>query len=160
MRSGAYALCFAAALPQLQAEARKAGYALAVHGSMATDLDLIAIPWTEQAWEAQKLVDLLCEVVNGRMYSDIDPNPVPRPHGRLAWSIYFNRDMRAGPYIDLSVMPRASAAPSVREQFERLQHQMTITESIVRAQDRDYKNLDAAYGMMLKKLEEAEKPKT
>jgi hypothetical protein len=150
MRSGAYALCFAASLPQLQAEARKCGYALAVHGSMATDLDLIACPWTEEAWEPQKLVDLLTEIVDGRCYSDIDPNPTSRPHGRLAWSIYFNRNLRSGPYIDISVMPRRPAAPTLKHRLHDMDVAMLELRQAVEAVQRDNASLEASNNVLQK----------
>lgn len=109
LRHGAYALCFAASLPHLQAVAAQHGYALAVHGSMSTDLDLIAAPWVEDAAEPAALIEALREVVDGQMFNDIDPNPSVRPHGRLAWSIYTRDDQyRGGPYLDVSVMPPTS----------------------------------------------------
>jgi len=113
LRSGAYALCFAASLPQLQSVARKHGYALAVHGSMATDFDLIACPWTEEATDAQTLAAALCECVGGhvRLLEGrlIGRNPGWKPHGRLAYSFYLSKTPDGltsyGPYLDLSIMP-------------------------------------------------------
>jgi len=116
LRSGAYALCFAASLPQLQAVARKQGYALAVHGSMATDFDLIACPWTEEATDAETLAAALCECVGGhvRLLEGrlIGRNPGWKPHGRLAYSFYLSKTPDGltsyGPYLDLSIMPRTT----------------------------------------------------
>lgn len=113
LRSGAYALCFAVSLPQLQAVARKLGYALAIHGSMATDLDLIAAPWSEDAVSAEELAEALRECVGGHMRlldgKPIDHNPSWKPHGRLAYTFYFSKTddgTSYGPYLDLSIMPR------------------------------------------------------
>lgn len=102
----------------LRARARELGYAIAVHGSLERDIDIIAVPWTGAAIDARDLVRELVEVVyrvNGAAYVRDDPpeeladafdwtrrNPQPKPHGRLAWSIHLG----GGPYIDLSVMPR------------------------------------------------------
>lgn len=89
--------------PGLAEKARKLGYALALHGSLQRDLDLIAIPWTQEAVEPLELVKALCEEF------DIAPNhdwekPEVKPHGRLGWSI----PLWWGAYIDLGVMPRIS----------------------------------------------------
>lgn len=113
LRSTAYALTYAAALPQLQAVAREHGYALAVHGSMATDLDLIAAPWTEEATDAETLIEALRAAIGGAIRDETEfyHNPARRPHGRLAWSIYPDAESAQhsdGPYLDVSVMPRAS----------------------------------------------------
>lgn len=93
--------------------ARALGYAIAVHGSLARDLDLVAIPWTESAACAHDLVSALMTTVretgDGTGYLAGDSCEMltggTKPHGRRAWSIYLGG--KAKTYIDLSVMPRA-----------------------------------------------------
>lgn len=87
--------------PALAAAARTKGYALALHGSLQRDLDLVAIPWTDDAADPKDLLSVLCEEF------DIETNnplgmPMAKPHGRLCWTI----PLWWGAYIDLSVMPR------------------------------------------------------
>lgn len=89
--------------PALAEKARSMGYALALHGSLRRDLDLIAVPWTDDAAEPAALVAALCEEF------DVAPNhpmdkPEHKPHGRLGWSI----PLWWGAYLDLAVMPRAA----------------------------------------------------
>jgi hypothetical protein len=107
-------LGFVSMLPALTRAAKSKGYALAVHGSMRRDLDLVAIPWTEEAASAQEVVDALIHASSGflreRETKPAHPegwpgtrDPAQKPHGRLAWSIYL---AVGGTYIDLSVMPR------------------------------------------------------
>jgi hypothetical protein len=106
----AMAMVYAHLLPRLQSVAREHGYALAVHGSMATDFDLLACPWTEYAVDAYVLIEALCGAVGGILAErDWDTNPSLRAHGRLAWSIYFDAQSAkdcSGPYLDISVMPK------------------------------------------------------
>jgi hypothetical protein len=107
----AAAMAYAHVLPRLQALANKHGYAIALHGSMATDLDLLACPWTAEAIDALEIAVVVRDAVNGHfaIYPDGCTYPTQKPHGRLSWLIYFNKDaavMRHGLYIDLSVMPR------------------------------------------------------
>ena len=85
--------------------ARNVGYSLALHGSMARDLDLIAVPWTDDAVSAQDLAHVIAEGT-GRALSDFHE----KPHGRLAWVI----QLGGGPYIDLSVMPRVESKPEAQ----------------------------------------------
>lgn len=108
-RSAAYTLVYASCLPQLKEVARERGYALAVHGSMKRDLDLVAIPWVENASSAAELAEAIRDAVNGqfRELEYVAPSPQQKPHGRLAWSIYM-RPEGGSPYIDLSIMPRLS----------------------------------------------------
>lgn len=106
----AYALAFAQCLPELQQIARQHGYALAVHGSMSTDLDLLACPWTEAAADAETLIEALRLSVGGEL-SERDTNPSSKPHGRLSWSIYppgGGAKTHVGPYFDISVMPKTA----------------------------------------------------
>lgn len=88
------------------------GYALALHGSMGRDLDLVAIPWTDEAVAAEELVERIRELVDGFIVDHPDhpeTNPTHKPHGRLAWAIHVG----AGAYIDLSVMPRIPTTEQV-----------------------------------------------
>lgn len=111
LRSGPRVLVFAAMLPGLQQTARECGYALAVHGSMQTDLDLVAVPWHDEATDAEALVEALRVHIDGVIYEYQDPtfekNGATRSHGRRVWSIH-TRECVTGtePYLDISVMPR------------------------------------------------------
>lgn len=103
---------YAAILPGLRLVAREHGYALALHGSGQRDLDLVAVPWVAGAAPAAALAEALRALVGGFVRNDPAPdpydertyNPVRRPHGRLAWSIYLD-EPSGRRYIDLSVMP-------------------------------------------------------
>lgn len=97
-------------LPAVRAVAREHGYAIGLHGSMARDLDLIAVPWVDNAAPAEVLVDAVMKAVGGQFAPrdlGFERNPAYRPHGRRAWSIYFAGLMF---YIDLSIMPLATSA--------------------------------------------------
>ena len=116
-----YALVYAVLLPGLQEIAREHGYALAVHGSMATDLDLIAAPWTPEAADAETLAMAMRDYLHGdfppssRKFQgewQIVPNHEDKPHGRRAWSIHCSPSdtpVHSPCYVDLSVMPRLEA---------------------------------------------------
>lgn len=93
--------------------AYRCGYALAVHGSLKRDIDLIACPWRDTAPDAHHLAAMIqkaTEVIIGFARTrGVDPNPREMPCGRLAWSFYLTHD-DDGAYIDLSVMPKGSFA--------------------------------------------------
>ena len=84
------------------------GYAIGEHGSLSRDIDLIAVPWREDAVSAAEVAEAVraaAEKANplGVCFSNTaDTDPRPKPHGRLCWSFHLG----GGPYIDLSVMPR------------------------------------------------------
>lgn len=102
---------YAVLYPALVAIARKHGYALGVHGSMARDFDLIAVPWTEEAGQPMPMIDEMKAAVQG-VYTDhefdhllTDGHVTTKPHGRMAWSIHLTTKGSDGPYLDISVMP-------------------------------------------------------
>jgi hypothetical protein len=98
----------------LRERARQLGYALAVHGTLKRDIDLIACPWTPEAVDARTLAEALQAVArehNGGLAFHKPSEtgefflrgcPGLKPWGRLVWSYHLG----GGPYIDLSVMPR------------------------------------------------------
>ena len=93
--------------------AKQHGYALAVHGSVSRDLDLIAVPWVEDAADGLTLIKAFKDatgcVTTGKEWDDLVPDcdPAKKPHGRLAYSIHFTEKAMYGTYVDISVMPRA-----------------------------------------------------
>jgi hypothetical protein len=107
-RSKRFTMGFIALLPALTEVANVHGYALAVHGSVQRDIDLIAVPWTEDAKDATTLVSAISSAVGGSMKETrvgFKQSPETKPHGRIAWSIYMAEGAHESPYLDISVMP-------------------------------------------------------
>lgn len=116
--------------------ARRHGYALAIHGTVTRDLDLIAVPWTDSAVDAVTLRDALMAHIGAVDYEGLTRRQFPdneelvqkilgderarkkephdadgaclKPHGRRAWNLY----MDFGAKVDLSVMPRQPSPAS------------------------------------------------
>lgn len=99
----------------LREAARALGYALAVHGSIKRDIDLIAVPWTLDAAPERQLSEALYAATKKTLGFEpvrswhvrepeftLDGAPGIKPHGRLGWVW----QLGGGVYIDLSVMPR------------------------------------------------------
>lgn len=106
-RSEMYALCFAQCLPSLKRIAQENGYALGVHGSMRTDLDLIACPWTDEVSEPEVLIEAIRSRISGVIFEE-DSHPTKKPHGRLAWRIHPHGTTWStrSIYFDISVVPK------------------------------------------------------
>lgn len=101
--------------------AREHGYALAIHGTVVRDMDLIAVPWTNEAVEPETLVAALKDHLGACDYEGLlrqhkhltddmisqilaregNCNATDKPHGRKAWNLY----LYFGAKVDLSVMP-------------------------------------------------------
>lgn len=96
--------------PVLAKCARNHGYALAVHGSMLRDVDLVAVPWVRRCKAPSTLLKSLRGIVEAmagreKVFVRITKKPEKKPHGRLAWSLYFSRDA----YLDISVAPPSTS---------------------------------------------------
>jgi len=100
-------------IPIVREVATRHGYAIGVHGSLETDLDLIAAPWVKDVTDPAVLADAVAKAVSGML---VVPTPEyersnVKPHGRRAFTIRFGlHDWKDGGksknlYIDLSVMP-------------------------------------------------------
>lgn len=111
MRDATYAPMYCALYPQLAGIARKHGYALAVHGTLGRDMDLICIPWVEQPSEPAEVVSQ----ITGTFAIKTVGQPDTTVHGRERWTISIGFGEC---FIDLSFMPRivAEAAPSTEGQ--------------------------------------------
>ncbi len=96
---------YASMLPDIRNVARACGYAVTIHGSMARDFDLVAIPWTDKALTAETLVRRICRATKTFYVTRKGNRKLPwqkRPHGRRGISLMFG----GKPYLDLSVIPR------------------------------------------------------
>ena len=84
MKPASYAPLYAGAMyPKLAEIAREHGYALAVHGSLSRDLDMIAVPWTEGAVEPTVLI----AAIESRTAALVTGPPSEKPHGRIAYAL-------------------------------------------------------------------------
>lgn len=103
---GSLVCIYAQLLPKIRTAGKELGYAIAVHGSFRRDLDLLAVPWIEDAASPAELVAFIAKEVSGYVIGDVNDrgevkNPTNQPHGRLSWNICWGGNV----FIDLSVMP-------------------------------------------------------
>ena len=56
---------YAQLLPRIRAVGKQLGYAIAIHGSMQRDFDLLATPWVPEAASAEELVAAIAVEVGG-----------------------------------------------------------------------------------------------
>lgn len=116
-----YSPIYAAMYPEMVAIARRYGYALAIHGSMRRDFDVIAIPWTDVTGKPSELVSELVRTFDMKQVGE----PGPKPHGRIAYtlSIGFGEC-----FVDLSFMPTAA---SDEQHVAWLHYQRTDSGAVV-----------------------------
>lgn len=85
----------------IRAVARELGWAIGEHGSRERDLDLIAVPWTEEAVDWTELVDKIATAINAIVNGKIED----KPRGRKALTLQIDGWFRP---IDLSIITGAS----------------------------------------------------
>ena len=84
-------------------------YALAVHGTLQRDFDLVAVPWVNEATDRESLIRAIAARIGFTMDSAIsvdrlfeEPYTSSQPHGRRSWAL----PLDCGAYLDISVLPR------------------------------------------------------
>lgn len=112
MKAASVTAAYAVFYPKLAEAARANGYALAMHGTMTRDCDLVAIPWTDAAVDPLTLCKALRDAVGACWWNPEcdhywpNGNASIKPHGRVAYSLHLTDRGSEGPYFDVSVMPR------------------------------------------------------
>lgn len=77
------------------------GYALAMHGSMHSDMDLIAVPWVQDAKPAEELAAAINDCIGNTVWKEHNLSKTEeRPHGRVIYSLSIMGDW----HIDLSII--------------------------------------------------------
>ena len=108
-----YSVAFAA----LQQIARDMGYNLVLHGSVDRDMDLIAIPWSDQPKSHIELLDAFCNHLGVLLPKDSDefPDYMHRklPGGRDSYVINLNRGGKFNQYIDAQYYLDISITPLI-----------------------------------------------
>lgn len=78
------------------------GYTLAMHGSMHSDMDLVAVAWVEDAKPVNELVTAINDCIGHTIWKGHNlTNFEERAHGRLAYTLSIMGDW----FIDLSIIP-------------------------------------------------------
>ena len=98
MKDANYAPIYCVLYPKLAEITRKHGYALAVHGTLGKDMDLICVPWVQSPSSSDIVVK---EIISNFTLKQIG-DPAVGLHGRLIYTL----SLTFGEcYLDLSFMP-------------------------------------------------------
>jgi hypothetical protein len=97
---------YAVLYPSMKEVATNCGYTLAIHGSTARDMDLIAVPWVEDPKSVSTLVSELNKCLGNTVWSEHNlTNKETKPHGRVSYTLSIGGNW----FIDLSVTPPKSS---------------------------------------------------
>ena len=109
-------LLYSNLLPKIREVAREHGYAVGVHGSMVTDLDLMLMPWVEDVKPVHTCIVAIAKACGGFIPNGAAKwvgekwvpadNPGAKPHDRWSYTIAFGGVV----YLDISVIIPPSPA--------------------------------------------------
>jgi len=105
VKSANYAPVYCALYPRLAEITRKHGYALAVHGTLGRDMDLICVPWVDEPSTPEAVMAEMTSTFD--LWLLFEGKGTAKKHGRVAYTISIGFGECA---IDLSFMPRHEAA--------------------------------------------------
>lgn len=100
---------YEALIPDVVRLAREKGYAAAIHGSMTRDLDVVLVPWVDEAVPRAEVISHLfehliepCPIVPAQEHFEmLTYFPTYKPHGRICHTLFCGYHL----YLDLSFMP-------------------------------------------------------
>lgn len=104
MKNANFAPVYCALYPAIAELTRRHGYALAIHGSLARDLDLICVPWTDKPSKPITVVNAITKTFAIKRIGKHEK----KKHGRIAYTISVAFGDCA---IDLSFMPTKQQSP-------------------------------------------------
>lgn len=93
---------YAVLFESMRKAALELGYALALHGSMQSDMDMIAVAWVEDAEPVESLVKAINDCLGRTYWTEHNFKTMgKKPHGRIVYTLSIMGDW----YIDLSIIP-------------------------------------------------------
>ena len=91
---------YAAMWNDLRKKAIDCGWALALHGSLNSDMDIMAMPWVKDAIPADDMINKLKECFYGNDLFPIKKDSVSKPNGRVVYTLAIWGDF----YLDINVI--------------------------------------------------------
>lgn len=100
---------YASIYPDLKEAALKCGWALGLHGSLANDMDIMAMPWTEQSVPVNELMKALSDCFTDNPFKDEHVIPfTEKPNGRVVYTMSIWADW----YLDINIINVAKKTPA------------------------------------------------
>ena len=99
---------YASIWPDLLKAANDCGWALGLHGSLANDMDMMAMPWIEEAKPVEDLMQALSDCFTGNMWKDghIVPH-TGKPNNRIVYTMSIWADL----HLDINIISNEYALP-------------------------------------------------
>lgn len=109
--------------PSMRKAAIDLGWALALHGSLENDMDIMGMPWTENCKSHQELAKAISDCLGDTIWREHHLTPhYTKPHGRVVYTLSIGGSW----HVDLSIMPPHQL---IRKQYTE-QDLMAVFESM------------------------------
>lgn len=97
------AVFYASMWPDLMRAANDCGWALGLHGSLNSDMDLMAMPWTEDAKPVEVMIKALEDcftIPDPGHHLATKMDDTSKPNGRVVYTLHIWADF----YLDLNII--------------------------------------------------------
>lgn len=94
------AVFYAAMWNDFRQAALKCGWALGLHGSLNSDMDIMAMPWTEDAQPAEEMIESLVDCFGFARPPHFQIDRESKPNGRVVYTIPIFADF----YLDINII--------------------------------------------------------
>lgn len=92
---------YASIYDDLRNAAMNCGWALGLHGSLSSDMDIMAMPWTEDAKPVEEMIQALSDCFEDNPYKDMHTIPFyGMPNNRVVYTMPIWGDY----YLDINVI--------------------------------------------------------
>ena len=99
--SNGKAAFYASIYDDLRNAAMKCGWALGLHGSLTNDMDIMAMPWTEDAKSEEELIKKLSDCFTDNPFKDQHIIPyLNKPNNRVVYTMSIWDDF----YLDINII--------------------------------------------------------
>lgn len=119
---------FASMYEDIRYVAIHCGWAVALHGSLCSDMDIMAMPWTEEAIKFEELVDKISKLFDGNSLAEnYTITYDEKPHNRVVATIQIWADF----FLDISTI-------DTRKPMERIVERIKENSKYQWESDSDY----------------------
>jgi hypothetical protein len=116
------------------------GWAIAIHGSLASDIDLIAVAWKEDASTLEYFLDKVEKRIAGTSFTYPWHGPHPMPCGRTVWTLPLESDH----YLDMNVFDGRAAAEQEDRVFKTAEDVKAFHDHIEESTREPFERFDRA----------------
>ena len=99
--SNGKAAFYASIYDDLRQAAMNCGWALGLHGSLSNDMDIMAMPWTEDAKPVEDMIQALSDCFTDNPFKNVQTKPhYGKPNNRVVYTMPIWGDF----YLDINII--------------------------------------------------------